>query len=215
MITYRSPDPPPWIPALPLPPMRMRWPSRVPAFTRTSRGSVRSTAPSPWHTGHGGCTLPVPPQRGQATLNFIPPPDCVIWPLPWHCGHVVGVPTTPLPWQLVQVSSRVMFRRITAPRIASQKPTYTWYSRSVPRSGPTSVAAPPRPPPKMLEKISRKPPPPPDRPPAPPRSEKSKPLKSNPCPPRLPLGGVDRKPPAPKPPPRAYASAAAGSMLSE
>ena len=33
--------------------------------------------------------MPVPPQRGQATLNFIPPPDCVMWPLPWHCGQVV------------------------------------------------------------------------------------------------------------------------------
>ena len=48
-----------------------------------------------------------------------------------------------------------MFRRITAPRMACQKPTLTWYSRSVPGSGCSSTAAPPRPPLNMLEKMSR------------------------------------------------------------
>ena len=47
-----------------------------------------------------------------------------------------------------------MFRRITPPRIAVQKGTLTWYSRSDPGSGP-SCTAPPRPP-KIPEKISRK-----------------------------------------------------------
>ena len=49
-----------------------------------------------------------------------------------------------------------MFNRMTPPRIAVQKGTLTWYSRSDPGSGP-SCAAPPRPP-NMPEKMSLKPP---------------------------------------------------------
>jgi len=49
---------------------------------------------------------------------------------------------------------------MTPPRIAVQKRYVHRYSRSVPGSGPSCVAAPPRPP-KIPEKMSRKPPVPP------------------------------------------------------
>ena len=57
MMTYRSPAAPPCGPALPLPAIRMRCPSRVPALMRTSSGSVRLTVPSPWQIGAGGNVL--------------------------------------------------------------------------------------------------------------------------------------------------------------
>ena len=60
----------------------MRWPSRVPGLMRTFSDSLRSTRPSPWQTGHTVRFLPLPPQRGQMTLNFMLPLFCVIWPLP-------------------------------------------------------------------------------------------------------------------------------------
>src|SRR5271155_5720716 len=188
MMTYRSPTPPPRSPALPLPAIRIRCPSRVPPLIRISRGSVRSILPSPWHTGHVEVFLPVPWHRGHVTLNFIRPPDCSIVPLPWHCGHSPGASINPLPWQFPQTSRRAIFSFITPPRIAVQNGTLTWYSRSLPASGPSSTASPRPPPLKMLEKISRNPPeevdPPVDFRPAPPprppsnRSEKSNPPKS-------------------------------------
>src|SRR5207237_1947826 len=128
---------------------------------RASIGSVRLTTPSPWHTGHDETFLPVPWHRGQVTLNFIRPPVCSIVPLPLHCGHTPGCSITPLPWQFAHTSWRVILSRMTPPRIAVQNGTLTWYSRSLPGSGPSCATAPPRPPPNMLEKMSRKPPPPP------------------------------------------------------
>ncbi len=72
-----------------------------------------------------------------------------------------------------------MLSFITVPLIACQKPTFTWYSRSLPGSGRAAASARPPPPPKMLEKMSRNPPPLPAlRPAAPAPSEKS--LKSKP-----------------------------------
>src|SRR5262249_41128817 len=135
----------------------------------------------------------------------------MISPVPLHSGQVVGFPTIPLPLHVEQTSCRVTLNRKTVPLIACQNATVTWYSRSLPGSGPCGSRAPPL---KIEEKISRKPP---DRfcPPAPlVKSEKSKPLKSNgtscvrPCAPAPP--GNPPNPPAPKPapPPRAYASAA-------
>src|SRR5712675_3100233 len=182
---------------------------------RTSSGSVRGTVPSPWHVGQTDTFFPVPWHRGHCTLNFMRPPVCEIWPVPLHCGHLPGASRTPCPLQLAQTSWREILRRITPPRIAVQKGTLTWYSRSVPGSGPPSSVAAPRPPPvKILEKISRKPPPLPEAlrpPPRPPSnmSEKSNPPKSKwtppapadpaPCAPENPS-----KPPAPGcPPPRA------------
>ena len=64
----------------------------------------------------------------------------------------------PLPWQFPQTSRRAIFSFITPPRIAVQNGTLTWYSRSLPGSGPSSAASPRPPPVKMLEKISRNPP---------------------------------------------------------
>ena len=48
-----------------------------------------------------------------------------------------------------------MFSRMTPPRMAVQKGTLTWYSRSEPGSGPSCTVAPR--PPNMPEKISLKP----------------------------------------------------------
>src|SRR5580704_6109070 len=164
----------------------MRCPSRVPALIRISSGSVRSIVPSPWHTGQVEIFLPVPWQRGHVTLNFIRPPVCSIVPLPWHCGHCPGASMKPLPWQFPQTSRRVILSFITPPRIAVQNGTLTWYSRSLPGSGPSSTGSPRPPPVKMLEKISLNPPPlplppellrPPERAPSN-KSEKSNPPKS-------------------------------------
>ena len=92
--------------------------------------------PSPWQTGHTVRFLPLPPQRGHTTLNFMLPLFCVICPLPWHSGHWPGLSRKPWPWQLVQTSRRGIVSCISVPLIACQKPTFTWYSRSSPGFGP-------------------------------------------------------------------------------
>src|SRR5215469_2520851 len=168
----------------------IRCPSRVPGLILTSNGSVRSTVPSPWQVGQEEMFFPVPWQRGHCTLNFIRPPVCSIVPLPWHCGHVPVASTNPFPLHVAQVSRCAMLSFITPPRIAVQNGTLTWYSRSVPGSGPSSAATPAPPRSKILEKISRKPPPPAElaevflpRPPPSNRSEKSNPPKSKCTPP--------------------------------
>src|SRR5450755_3959223 len=214
IIAYKSPAAPPCPPAFPLPGSRMRCPSRVPALMRTSSGSDFATMSSPWHVGHVVRFFPVPWHRGHCTLNFMRPPVCVICPVPLHSGHFPGASSDPCPWQVAQVSCREIFSFITPPRIAVQNGTLTWYSRSLPGSGP-SFAGSPRPPPVTLfEKISRNPPPPaplellrpPGRAPSK-RSEKSKPPKSTfvPAPGwRPPPGNPPPKPPSPGwPPPRA------------
>ena len=116
---------PPFDPALPLPAMRMRCPSRVPGLMRTSMVSLRGIAPSPPQTLQVVRSRPVPPQRGQGTLNFIPPLDCVIWPLPPHCGHFAELSRYPRPEQLVQVSVRATLSLSTVPFTACQKGTVT------------------------------------------------------------------------------------------
>ena len=79
---------------------------------------------------------PVPLQRGQGMLNFIRPPICVTWPVPLHSGHCIGPPVCAWPWQVGQVSWRCTWMRAWPPRIAVQKSTVAWYSRSVPGCGP-------------------------------------------------------------------------------
>src|SRR5579859_1315651 len=191
----------------------MRCPSRVPGLIRMVNGSLRVTTPSPLQTLQTVRAWPEPPQRGQVTLNFMRPLVCVTCPLPPHSGHGPGLSRYPRPAQLAQTSWRLMVSRNSAPRIACQKPTLTWYSRSEPGCGPalkpSSLA--PRPPPKMLLKMSRKPPllvlvrlPAPPVPAPLLKSEKSKPLKSKgtPCapPPRVPVEALPAPPPELYPP---------------
>src|SRR5215469_7405691 len=94
-------------------------------------------------------------------------------PVPLHVGHVCGVPTDPVPWQVSQVSSRVICNFLTDPRTASQNPISIWYSRSPPGSCSGSAATPPRRPPKNCPNRSRKLEPPPACPPKsnPPKSK--------------------------------------------
>src|SRR5260370_129839 len=137
---------------------------------RTSTVSVRGTRPSPWHVGHTFLRRPLPSQRGHVRLNFIAPAICVTVPLPSHSGQtVVPLPALPLPPQVSQTSCRATLSLIWAPRIASQNPMLSPYSRSLPFSG-ARVCSCARPPPKNWLKISRHPPPP--KPPAasPPRA---------------------------------------------
>ena len=49
-----------------------------------------------------------------------------------------GLSMKPWPWQVAQASRRAMLSFITPPRIAVQNGTLTWYSRSLPGSGPSS-----------------------------------------------------------------------------
>ena len=132
----RSPGTPPFKPAFPFPCRRMRWPSRVPALMRKSTVSVRLTTPSPWQVAQSLLMRPVPLQRGQGMLNFMRPPICVTWPVPWHSGHCVGPPVEACPWQVGHTSWRLIWMRVWPPRIAVQKSTVAWYSRSVPGCGP-------------------------------------------------------------------------------
>src|SRR6266478_10241212 len=92
-------------------------------------------------------------------------------PLPLHVGQVCGEPTAPLPWQVSQVSIRVICNFFTPPRTASQKSISSLYSSAPPGSASSSPPAPPRPPKKLLKR-SRKLAPPPVAP--------LPPLKSNP-----------------------------------
>ena len=80
-------------------------------------------------------SLPVPPQRGQAILNFMRPPIWVTCPVPWHSGQVPPPPEG-FPLQVGQISCRTTCSLATPPRIAVQKSTVIWYSRSVPACGP-------------------------------------------------------------------------------
>ena len=66
-------------------------------------------------------TRPVPPQREQVTLKRILPLVCVTCPVPPQTAQVCGAPTAPVPWQVVQVSRRVIVSFLTVPRTASQK----------------------------------------------------------------------------------------------
>ena len=69
-------------------------------------------------------------------LNFMRPPICVTWPVPPHSGHGEGPPVWAWPWQVGQVSWRWTCMRAWPPRMAVQKSTVAWYSRSVPGCGP-------------------------------------------------------------------------------
>ena len=104
-------------------------------------------------TGH--CALPWPWHRGQETPKRMFPIIWVVFPLPLHSGHVTSPPAVPLPWQAVQVFCRMMFSRTVVPRMASQKPMFAWYSRSLPGAGCSAPASPRW---KNCEKISRNPP---------------------------------------------------------
>src|SRR5580700_1827526 len=152
---YKSPVGAPIVPALPLPGTRTRDPLATPAGMRTSMVSVRLTRPSPPHVLHMVRSLPVPPQRVHGTLKRILPAACWIVPVPPHVGQVCGEPTAPVPWQVSQVSRRVIEIFFTAPRTASQKSISLWYSRSPPGSCSTSISA-PRPPRKNWLNRSRK-----------------------------------------------------------
>ena len=112
-------------------------------------------------------------------------------PAAWSCPCLrksaqvtAGPGVVPVPWQVLQASSRATVIRTCAPRMASQKPKCIRYSMSEPFSG-SSLAASRSPREKIWEKMSRKPPPNPParRPASPPASsmlEKSKPEKSTP-----------------------------------
>src|SRR5215472_19167333 len=106
IIRYRSPAGPPFVPAFPLPASLILCPSRVPALMRNSSCSFFVSTPSPSHVGQGFCILPEPPHRGHWMLNFILPPICVTWPVPWHSGHSVLPPTVVLPLHVGQISCR-------------------------------------------------------------------------------------------------------------
>ena len=105
---------------------------------RNSTGSVRLTTPSPLQVAQSLAVRPVPLQRGQGMLNFIRPPICVTWPVPLHSGHCICPPVA-CPWQVGQLSWRFTWRRACPPRIAVQKSTVAWYSRSVPGCGPRGL----------------------------------------------------------------------------
>src|ERR1700685_4064048 len=79
---YRSPGGPPCSPALPRPATRTREPVCAPGGMRTSSDSTRGTRPSPPQFLHIVCKRPVPPQRWQATWNFILPLTWVTRPEP-------------------------------------------------------------------------------------------------------------------------------------
>src|SRR5205807_4396450 len=165
--------------------------------------SLHDALPISRQTGHLSCALPVPWQSGHSRLNFIRPPVWVTCPLPPQRGQAPDFPTNPFPLQLEQLSWRAISSRITVPRMASQKLTLTWYSRSEPGSGSLPAASAPRFP-KMLEKMSCKPPPPPVRlAPPPVKPLKSNPPKSKGAPCLGPALPGAPKPPAPNPSPRA------------
>ena len=89
------------------------------------------TRPSPPHVGQAFRSLPVPPQRGQVRLNFIAPAIWSTWPVPLHCGQAgVLPPAEPVPWQVSQISWRVMLSRTCVPLMACQKSMFSTYSRS-------------------------------------------------------------------------------------
>src|SRR5258707_10160282 len=119
---YKSPGGAPIVPALPLPRTRTRPPFATPAGMRTSIDSIRRTRPSPLQVLQSVRSLPVPPHRVHGTLKRILPAACWIVPVPPHAAQVCGEPTAPVPWQVPQVSSRVIESFFTAPRTASQKP---------------------------------------------------------------------------------------------
>src|SRR5437588_3464679 len=145
----------------------------------------------------------------------MPPICCSTLPLPLHSGHVCSLTAgpSPVPWHVGQTSCRLMVILRVVPRIASQKPTVIEYSRSLPGRGWRARV---RPPLKRFENMSRKPPPllrVCD--PAPPKSKLKS--KGTSCPPPCCCHCRGSYPPKPPPPcpARAYASACAGSMLSE
>src|SRR6266436_6425872 len=172
---YKSPAGAPIVPELPFPATRKRAPLANPGGIFTSIVSVFRTRPSPPQVRQGVRIFPVPPHRVQGTLNRILPAACCIVPLPLQTGQVCGDPIAPVPWQVSQVSSRVICSFFTPPRTASQKSISIWYSKSPPASCSASTA-PPRPPPprKNWLKRSRKLPAPAPSPPEPPKSNPPK-----------------------------------------
>src|SRR5438132_10087719 len=107
---YRSPDGPPFLPALPLPATRRRDPDWTPGGIRTSTGSECEMRPSPWQVGQTFFSLPFPSQRGQVRLNFMAPAICVTLPVPSHSGQTVLLPLpVPEPPQVSHNSCRATF----------------------------------------------------------------------------------------------------------
>ena len=123
--------------------------------------------------GRAGAACRSPRIAGKSSQSAWRRPASLVLPVPPQFAQVTAGPgIVPVPWQVLQASSRATVTRTCAPRMASQKPKCIRYSMSEPFSG-SSLAASRSPREKIWEKMSRKPPPnppvrlpasPPDRP---------------------------------------------------
>ena len=153
-----------------------------PALMRTFSDSLRSTRPSPWQTGQTVRFLPLPPQRGQVTLNFMLPLFCVICPFAVALRTFAGLFDEALAVAIAaDLEPRDVELQLGALDRLPEADVHLVFQIGAGLADAASASTPP-PRPKMLEKMSRNPPPVPARRPAAPapsaKSLKSKPLKS-------------------------------------
>ena len=121
---YRSPGGPPLVPGSPLPVLRMRMPSSMPAGIFTSSVFCFLSLPWPEQVVQGsGMILPVPRQCGQVCCTLKKPWRICTVPLPVQVVQVLAlVPgLAPLPWQVSQLSHEGMRICASLPRAASSR----------------------------------------------------------------------------------------------
>jgi len=115
---------------------------------RTSSGSVAANCALAMAGGQVEIFLPVPWQCGQATLNFMRPPVCVIWPVPLHSEHFPGASMLTLS---VASAANVLARNIEPHHAAAnrrpERNVYLVFQVGA-CFGAGLGAAPPRPPPR-------------------------------------------------------------------
>ena len=120
----KSPGGPPLVPGSPLPALRMRMPSSMPAGILTSRVFCFLTLPWPWQVTHGsGMILPVPRQCGQVCCTLKKPWRICTWPWPWQVAQVLAVVPglAPVPWQVSHSSQLGMRNCESLPLAASSR----------------------------------------------------------------------------------------------
>src|SRR4051794_13468969 len=148
-MTCRSPAGPPRTPAWPLPFRRILVPSLTPGGILTLIWLRVDVLPVPRQVGQGSSmTVPLPPQRGQGSLNANEPTSRPRTPRPLHSGQSRGlVPgLAPLPLQSGHATGVSTWTGTWAPAIACSKDRLTSTSTSAPRraGGPRPRAPPPR-----------------------------------------------------------------------
>ena len=123
---YKSPAGPPLVPGSPLPALRMRMPSSMPAGILTSSVFCRLMRPCPMQVVQGsGMTLPLPWQCGQVCCTLKKPWRICTTPAPLQVAQLLTwVPgLAPEPRQVSQLSQLGMRICASLPLAASSKVT--------------------------------------------------------------------------------------------